>query len=223
MLSVVIPTLNAANSLGPVLSALGGAGFALEVLVVDGGSRDFTTSVAERLGVPVLRTSPGRGHQMALGARRTGGEWLLFLHGDTLLQPGWAGHAWEFMNNPVNRRRAAAFRLRFDDDHPAARRVERLADWRCRHLGLPYGDQGLLIRREFYEDMGGFADMPLMEDVELVRRIGKDRLVLLDACALTSAVRYRRGGWTLRPLRNLCCLGLYFLGLPPRHIAKLYG
>ena len=104
-----------------------------------------------------------------------------------------------------------------------ARRVERLAAWRCRIFGLPYGDQGLLIARAFYEGLGGFRPLPLMDDVDLVRRIGRRNLVLLDADAVTSAARYERDGWLRRPLRNLSCLALYLVGLSPRLVARLYG
>ena len=94
--------------------------------------------------------------------------------------------------------------------------------WRCTTFSLPYGDQGLLIGRRFYHDIGGFAPIPLMEDVDIVRRIGRRRLVVLDVAAVASAERYRRGGYVARPLRNLTCLGLYFLGVPPRLIARIY-
>ena len=119
--------------------------------------------------------------------------------------------------------RAGYFRLRFDSADPRARRIERLASWRCRTFGLPYGDQGLLIGRAFYADVGGFRDLPLMEDVDLARRIGRRRLVALDAEAVTSAERYERDGWLARPMRNLGCLALYFAGLSPTVIRRLYG
>ena len=95
--------------------------------------------------------------------------------------------------------------------------------WRCRLLALPYGDQGLLIPRGLYEALGGFRPLPLMEDVDLVRRIGRRRLALLPVAAVTSAARYRRAGYGPRVLRNLACLSLYGLGVPPRVIARLYG
>jgi hypothetical protein len=101
--------------------------------------------------------------------------------------------------------------------------LERLVAWRVRTLALPYGDQGLLIRRDFYRSLGGFRPWPLMEDVDLVRRIGRHRLTVLRSAARTSAERWRRGGWKRRSLRNLGCLTLYFLGVPPRLIAHLYG
>jgi hypothetical protein len=147
---------------------------------------------------------------------------LLFLHADTVLGPGWAEAVRRFAADPANEGRAAVFRFALDDRAPAACRMERLVAWRGRVLGLPYGDQGLLIGRAFYDRIGGFRALPLMEDVDIVRRIGRRRLVLLDAAATTSAMRYRRGGYLLRPARNLFCLSLYFMGVPPRLILKVY-
>jgi len=94
---------------------------------------------------------------------------------------------------------------------------------RAKFFALPYGDQGLLIRRDLYDRLGGFADMPLMEDVDLIRRIGRQRLIYLKSTALTSAARYQAAGYLRRPLRNLFCLSLYFMHVPPRLIARLYG
>ncbi|HYU13525.1 MAG TPA: glycosyl transferase family 2, partial [Stellaceae bacterium] len=101
--------------------------------------------------------------------------------------------------------------------------LERLVAWRCRVLALPYGDQGLLISRQLYDAVGGFAAIPLMEDVDLVRRLGRRRLAPIGATAVSSARRYRSGGYLRRPLRNLLCLSLYFAGVPPQRIARLYG
>lgn len=218
MLSLVVPTLNAARSLERSLASVQGG--VDEIVVVDGGSNDGTQALAERLGVRVLTVPPGRGGQLAAGAREVKGDWLLFLHADTTLGPGWQPAADAHRSREPGR--AGFFRLVLDDPHSAARRVESLANWRARRLGLPYGDQGLLISRQLYDSIGGFRDLPLMEDVDLVRRLGRSCLVALDAEAVTSAERYRRDGWWRRPLRNLVCLGLYFLGLPPRRILELY-
>ncbi len=223
MLSVVIPTLNAAAGLAETIGALGlGSGPVDEVVVADGGSSDGTPDLARRLGAIVAGSARGRGTQLAEGARRARHDWLLFLHADTVLQPGWSQAVARFMAEADSAGRAATFRFALDDAAGAARRLERMVAWRSRRLGLPYGDQGLLIHRALYSRIGGFRAMPLMEDVDIVRRIGRRRLVLLDAVARTSAVRYRAGGYLLRPLRNLGCLGLYFLGVPPRAIAWLY-
>lgn len=117
---------------------------------------------------------------------------------------------------------AATFRFALDALAPQARRIERLVAWRCRWLGLPYGDQGLLIPRALYDAIGGFRPLPLMEDVDMVRRLGRRRLRFLNTAAITSAVRYHRDGWILRPLRNLTCLGLWWLGVPANQVARLY-
>jgi rSAM/selenodomain-associated transferase 2 len=225
-LSVIVPALDAAAQLPASLAALDEArraGLLREVLVVDGGSSDATAEVAARAGARVLAGPRGRGPQLSAGAAAAAADWLLFLHADTVLGPGWFAAARAFMAGPEARQRAAVFRLALDDPDPRARRIERLAGWRARALGLPYGDQGLLISRAFYQGLGGFRPLVLMEDVDIARRIGRRRIVILDAEAVTSAARYRQGGWWLRPLRNLSLLGLYFLGAPPKLLKRLYG
>jgi rSAM/selenodomain-associated transferase 2 len=222
-LDVVIPTLNAARHLSHTLAALSvDHELRLAVTASDGGSRDDTQTIARTAGAAVVQTEPGRGGQLAAGAAAGSAPWLLFLHADTILSAGWPQAARAFMT-AANASRAGYFRLRFESTDRRARRIERLANWRSRALGLPYGDQGLLIARAFYQQIGGFRPLPLMEDVELVRRIGRRRLVALEADAITSARRYESDGWLARPARNLACLGLYFAGLSPRLIQRLYG
>lgn len=223
-LSVIIPTLDAAATLPTTLAALAeGRALIGEIIVADGGSRDATASIAAGEGARVVTSARGRGAQLAAGADAATGEWLLFLHADTRPEPSWAADVTRFIADPGNRERAGYFSYRLDDTSPAARRMERIVAWRSRMLGLPYGDQGLILARAFYAAVGGFTPLVLMEDVALVRRIGRRRLVALKAGALTSATRYRREGYLWRSLRNLGCLTLYFLGLPPRIITRLYG
>lgn len=222
MLSVVIPTLQAAGTLAATLDAVSGAIGVGEVVVADAGSTDGTRAVAAEAGARVIAAPLGRGMQLAAGAAAATGEWLLFLHADTVPAPGWDGMVAAFIGDPANRERAAVFRFALDDPSPAARRLERWVGWRTRKLGLPYGDQGLLIARDFYTALAGFKPMPLMEDVDLVRRVGRSRLAVLDAAAVTSAARYRKDGYMRRGLRNLACLSLFFLGVDPRRIERLY-
>jgi rSAM/selenodomain-associated transferase 2 len=221
-ISVVIPTLNAAATLPDTLAALCGSAMPGEVIVADGGSSDKTAVCAVAAGARVVVAPRGRGGQLAAGAVAASGDWLLFLHADCRLEPGWERAVDGFLRAPAAEARAGYFDLALDDPALAARRLERLVAWRCRFLALPYGDQGLLIARRLYDAVGGFAPLPLMEDVDLVRRLGRRRLARIGARCVASARRYRRDGYLRRPLRNLMCLSLYFAGVPPANILRLY-
>lgn len=222
MLTVVIPTLNAEKSLPATLAALAAAPVPPVVVVADGGSTDATRDVAQAHGAAVVLAPRGRGRQLHHGALAapSATRWLLFLHADTVPGPGWFAAVARHIRDEAGR--AGYFRFALDDAGSAARRVERLARWRCRMFALPYGDQGLLIERALYDALGGFRPLPLMEDVDLIRRLGRRRLVELPADAVTSAIRYRRGGWWLRPLKNLSILTLWFCGVPATTLARLY-
>jgi len=222
MLSIVIPTLNCRDDLKRTLEALDLRPADWEIIVSDGGSEDGTRELAEIAGVRIITGARGRGPQLDAGARAARSTWLLFWHADTQPQPGWAGILRSFMDDPANRFHAGYARLVLNDPSPQARRVEGLANWRADNLGLPYGDQGLLISAEYYEHLGGYKTLPLMEDVDLVRRIGAKRLVPLATAAVTSAIKYRRDGWWARPAKNVTCLCLYYLGVPVSVIARLY-
>ena len=220
--SVVIPTLDAASELPATLAALADARLVGEIIVADGGSSDDTVAVAQAAGARIVSAPRGRGTQLAAGAAAASGDWLLFLHADCRLAPGWEAAVAAFVAAPGAPGRAGYFAFALDDASPAARRLEHIVAWRCRVFALPYGDQGLLIARALYDKVGGFAALPLMEDVEFVRRLGRRRLAPLGAPVYASARRYREDGYIRRPLRNLLCLSLYFMGVPPRHIARLY-
>lgn len=225
-LSIVIPTYNAAAELRrslPPLASMAAVGLLREVILADGGSDDATAAIAEHSGAVLVEAPKGRGSQLAAGADAARGSWLLFLHADTALAPGWEDAVRAFIAAPDNGGRAAFFRFRLDDEAFAARLLESVVRLRCRLLRLPYGDQGLLISRRHYGRLGGYREFPLMEDVDIVRRIGRRRLAELPCDAATSAARYRRGGYVRRPLQNLLCLALYFVRVPPRMILRLYG
>ena len=217
MLSVIIPTLNAAATLEDCLSRLGEV---RDVVVVDGGSWDGSQAIAEAAGARLVVADPGRGAQLRLGAEAARGDWLLFLHADTLLEPGWrqAAHA----HRESWPGAAGCFRFRLDSRAWQARLIESGVALRTWIFGLPYGDQGLLVPRDLYERVGGFAAVPLMEDVDLVRRIGWRRLKLLQADAVTSAARWRRDGWFRRSARNLSCLLLHLFGMSEERLARIY-
>jgi rSAM/selenodomain-associated transferase 2 len=215
--SIVIPVVNGEKTLPACLAALAGVEMVREIIVVDGGSADGSVLIAEAAGATVLRAPRGRGGQLRVGVAAAGGAKLLLLHADTVLAPDWPAAA-AACTGP-----AGYFRFRLDSPRPAARVLEWIVAQRCRFFGLPYGDQGLLIEAGFLENIGGVPDLPLMEDVALARRIGRRRLVALNANAVTSAARYERDGFLRRPLRNALCLTLYFCGVPPRLIRRLYG
>jgi rSAM/selenodomain-associated transferase 2 len=216
MLSVIVPTLNAADHLPACLAALEDAD---EIVVVDGGSVDESVAIATSAGAKVILTHKGRGTQLRAGAEATKGDWLLFIHADTKVQGGWRRAVEAHVATRPDQ--AACFRFRLDDAAWQARLIEAGAAARVRLLGLPYGDQGLLVSRQQYEAVNGYRPLPLMEDVDLARRLGPIRILGVDA--VTSAVRWRTGGWARRSALNLLCLGLYRAGMSPVRIAKLYG
>jgi rSAM/selenodomain-associated transferase 2 len=221
-ISVVIPILNAAEELPKALATLAKLALVGEIIVVDGGSRDDGVAIARQAGARVIEATRGRGTQLAAGALEATGVWLLFLHADCRFEAGGEDAVRAFVTAPKAACCAGYFDLALDDDVPAARQLERLVRWRCRLLALPYGDQGLLIHRTLYDRIGGYRAIPLMEDVDIARRLGRKRLKPIGATITASAKRYQRDGYWQRSLRNLICLSLYFAGVPPGRIAKLY-
>ncbi len=215
MLSAVVPTLNAGARLEACLAALGEAD---EIIVADGGSSDDTVAIARAAGARIVAGERGRGVQLAAGASAARGDALLFVHADTQLRQGWRAIADRHLASSVL---PGCFRLRLDDKAWQARLIERAVALRTRLARLPYGDQGLLVSRAVYDAAGGFRPLKLMEDVDLLRRLGPP--VMLGGDALTSAERWRKDGWVRRSLRNLACLSLWRLGMSPDAIAKIYG
>ena len=224
-IDVVIPTLNAGETLSSALQCLSDArdaGLIDDVIVSDGGSTDRTVEIAESWGARVEPAQQGRGVQLAAGAAVAGSTWILFLHADTCLMDGWEQDVRRFITAEGAQGHAAAFSFGLDDPSFTARVLERLVGWRCRLAALPYGDQGLLISLKLYDEVGGFRGIPLMEDVDIARRIGSARIVFLTAVARTSAARYRREGYFKRSSKNLFYLALYFLGVAPATIVRFY-
>jgi len=228
MISVVIPTLNAEAGLTSTLSALVPAtvqGLIREVIIVDGGSSDATSDIADVAGAKFIRSEKGRGVQLAAGADEARFDWLLFLHGDTVLQPGWESEAAAFIdrvNSGARPLSAAAFSFALDDLGAKPRMLEAMVALRCALFRFPYGDQGLLLPKKLYDSVGGYHPLPLMEDIDLVRRLGRKRLVMMRSRAVTSAVRYKRDGYIARVARNAACLSLYYMRVSPAKIVRLY-
>lgn len=193
------------------------AGLIREVIVTDGGSDDKTLAIADEAGCEIVRGSASRGGQLRRGAEAARGDWLLFLHADTLLEAGWAAK----VSSHLKTGRTGYFRLRFDDASIAARWVAGWANFRSWLFGLPYGDQGLLVSRSVYQAAGGYPDIPLMEDVALARSI-KGGLRVIPCVAVTSWTRYEKAGWVKRGSRNLFTLLRYYLGASPDRLAESY-
>jgi len=219
-ISVIIPTLNAAATIGPTLAALAeglDAGLVGELIIVDGGSNDGIEAIADDIGARFKVTLPSRGGQLATGAALAARPWLLFIHADTVLGEGWLDAVQTHLSSP---QKAGYFRLRYDAPGLPPRFVAGWANLRSRLFGLPYGDQALLISADLYHGIGGFPDQSLMEDVALVRAL-KGKLAALDAEAVTSAAKYQ-GQWLRRGSRNLTLLLRYFLGTSPEVLTKRY-
>ena len=219
--SIVIPTLNAGAELPACLEHLMeglAAGLIRELIISDGGSEDETRAIAQSAGAEWITGAASRGGQLQRGCAAARGEWMLVLHADTHLAPGWAAEVSQHIQQGQGA--PAYFRLRFRARGVMPALVAGWANLRARLFGLPYGDQALLIRCQDYEAAGGYPDQPLMEDVALVRRLRG--LVALPAVALTSAERYQRAGWLWRGARNLWTLLRYTLGASPQKLAEHY-
>ncbi len=217
--SVIIPTLNAATTLPGCAAALMeglDAGLIREVIVSDGGSTDATLSVAESIGAEIVTGPASRGGQLRRGCAAGQGAWLLILHADTQLEPGWSDAVADHLSHGT----PATFRLAYDARGMGPRVTAAWANLRTRILRLPYGDQGMLIRSDMLKDLGGYPDIALMEDVALARRL--PALNVLDATARTSFARYAAEGWLRRGARNLILLLRYLTGSDPHVLAQAY-
>ncbi len=222
-ISVVIPTLNVARNITPTLACLVDAsaeGLIGQVVIADGGSEDDIAALAEEVGAEFVSVEPGRGGQLRAGAKVARGDWLLFLHADTVLEGGWLRGVQRHLRAHADK--AGHFRIRFDSERRYARWTERWTNIRARWFKLPFGDQGLLISRSLYDEVGGFEDIPLMEDVAMTLAIGRRRLREVSGVAVTDAVRYERDGYWNRGWRNWGYLTAYRLGASPEWLAERY-
>lgn len=219
MISVVIPTLNAERQLPRCFDSLilpAVRGVVREVIVADGGSSDATVTIADGAGAHIVQAGRRRAAQLAAGADAARSDWILFLHPETALEPGWEVEVESFLQQASPERpRAAVFRFALDDFDASARRAEARAGLRSWLLALPYGDQGLLIPRRLYNKLGGYRDLERLEDADIVRRISRRRLVRLRARAVNTA--RTRQGW----FKPMALPLLHMLRIPSRVLAKL--
>lgn len=219
-LSVIIPALNEAENIAAVLAEVIGTPQS-EVIVVDGGSTDGTADLAAAYGAKAFLTDPGRAKQMNLGASKARGEVFLFLHADTRLPHGFEKHVLASLSEPGTV--GGAFEFQIDADLRGIRFIERMANWRSRRLQMPYGDQALFLKADVFRELGGFADLPIMEDYELVRQLKrKGRIAILPIPAAASARRWLRLGVCRTTLVNQLMILGYHLGVPIRSLGRLY-
>ncbi len=219
-ISVIIPALNEAEHIGATV-ATAMEGNPCEIIVVDGGSRDRTVHQAREAGATVLSSQPGRARQMNAGGSAATGNALLFLHADTSLPPGYASYISECLRGP--RIAAGAFRFAIAQSFPGRRFIEWTTNLRSRWRQMPYGDQGLFMRRSICEELGGFAAMPILEDYDLVRRLRRrGRVVTVESAVQTSGRRWQRLGLVRTTLINKWVVAGYHLGWPLQKLASAY-
>lgn len=219
-ISVIIPALNEEHSItGAIESCRDPA--VLEIIVVDGGSRDRTADRAQVAGARIASSTPGRAVQMNRGAGLARGNLLLFLHADTRLAPGFGEEVVRLLGQPDTA--AGAFTLKIDGPGRSLRIIEAVAGLRARWLGLPYGDQVLFVRSELFHRMGGFPELPIMEDFVLVRQLSRfGRIRISPLAALTSARRWERAGPWRTTLANQLAVTGFLVGIPPAKVAAWY-
>jgi rSAM/selenodomain-associated transferase 2 len=220
-LAIVIPTLDEAAALPPLLGDLRAlSDVAHEIIVADGGSRDGTAALAAAAGARVVQASGGRARQLNAGARASRGEWLLLLHADSRLGAD-AHAAIRAVLTGIPSVQAAVFRFAIDLPPLWKRLIEAGQAARERWLGLPYGDQGLLVRRECFEAVGGYPELSLMEDVVMIRRLRRRfGVVRLPAAVVTSGRRYRQRGVVRTSLAHVMLMILFAVGVSPERLAR---
>ena len=219
-LTIIIPTLNEADRLPAMLAGLGRSD-EVEIIVTDGGSRDATRQIAGQAGVRFVGSRPGRASQMNHGADKARGRFLVFVHADTRLPDGYLAEIEKVLTRPGIT--AGAFRFQIDAPGWGFRLIEMFANLRARLLSTPYGDQGLFLRAGTLRKMGGYREIPIMEDFELVRRLARSgKIVISEMAAPTSARRWKRRGLARTTLLNWTIVLAYWSGVSPSTLARWY-
>jgi rSAM/selenodomain-associated transferase 2 len=218
--SVIIPTFNSAANLAATLAPLYDGlhqGVVRELILSDGGSCDDTARIADDLGAVWLTGPASRGGQIRRAVDAAQGDWLLILHSDTRLPNDWVDLCMQHLTHQD----AGYFDLSFDQGGFAARWTAGWANIRARLFGLPYGDQAMLVPKALLQQVGGYPDIPLMEDVAVAKRL-KGRLRPLGSAVVTGADKYRKHGWGRQGMRNITLLLKYLMGADPHELYQRY-
>ena len=220
LISIIIPAVDEGDIIGDTLTAATGV-VGVEVIVVDGGSRDNTREIAAARGARVIASELGRAVQMNKGAAVARGEILLFLHGDCLLPKGFVDQIHNTLATPHTA--AGAFRLAIEAPGLSLRVLEKLVYWRSQFLQMVYGDQALFMTAQIFHALGGFPELPLMEDFEFARRLRRrGRIAILNQVVTTSARRWQRLGLLRTTTINQLIVAAYLLGVDPKRLAHWY-
>ncbi len=219
-LTVIIPTLNEADRLPATLASVGRQDD-VEIVVADGGSRDATLQIARRAGVGIVSSRPGRAFQMNLGAEEAQGRFLVFLHADSRLPDGYLAEIESILAIPGVT--VGAFRFQIDAPGWGFRLIEICTNLRARLLSTPYGDQGLFLQASTWKRMGGYREIPIMEDFDLVRRLARSgKIVISSMAAPTSGRRWKQLGLVRTTLLNWAIVLAYWCGICPFRLATWY-
>lgn len=222
--SIVIPVLNEGDRINALIEHLHNQGFesSYEIIVVDGDPQGGTVKAIQSEDVVTITTEKGRGRQMNAGAAMSSGDILIFLHVDTILPDG----ALNKISRALDKQDyvGGAFDLKIDSDRLFLKYISVRASLRSRWNRIPYGDQAIFMRKQYFDRIGGFKDIPLMEDVDLMRRIKKDgrKIHILPDKVTTSARRWQRDGALYTTVRNHILVVLFRLGVSPDRLAKYY-
>ena len=218
-ISIIIPTLNEEDIIESTIHRAQNRD--TEIIVVDGGSTDGTVARAAATGARVVTAPCSRANHQNRGAELAAGRVLLFLHADTHLPDDYMRHIFETMLDPMTA--TGAFRFKTDLESPFMKAIEFLTNIRSIYFKMPYGDQGIFIRKSLFESVGGFPDIPIMEDFEFMRRIKKKgKVIILPVSVITSGRRWLNLGVIKTTIINQIVIAAYFMGVSPAKIALCY-